>query len=99
MTGSRIALNPSDISSALNDLSGWTYADNRLEKTFKFSGFREAMSFLMRIAFEAEELDHHPEIWNVYSTVRLRLTTHDADNRVTNLDLDLARRVNMLAWT
>lgn len=79
-------------------LEGWSHADDRLERTFEFGGFREAVSFLVRVAFEAEALDHHPEINNVYSTVRIGLTTHDAGNKVSAMDLELARRINHIAW-
>ena len=56
------------------------------------------MSFIMRIAFEAEELDHHPELSNVYNKVGVTLRTHDANNNVTSLDIELARRINHLSW-
>ena len=79
---------------------GWRHEtdgdESRLEQTFQFEGFREAFAFLTRVAFEAEDLDHHPEIANVYDTVHLSLSTHDAGNRVTETDLELARRVSAL---
>jgi 4a-hydroxytetrahydrobiopterin dehydratase len=87
-----------DIENALVDLPGWTYAEHKLEKTFGFKTFREAVSFLVRVAFEAEALDHHPEIWNVYGRVKLTLTTHDAGDRVTAKDLELARKIQRLSW-
>jgi 4a-hydroxytetrahydrobiopterin dehydratase len=96
---SREALSHEAVSTALGQLPGWTHTSDRLEKTFRFGGFREAMSFLVRIAFDAESLNHHPEIWNTYGTVRIGLTTHDADNRVSELDLELARRIDSIAWT
>ena len=58
--------------------------------------FREAMSFLVRISFEAEQRNHHPEIYNVYKTVELALTTHDAGNKVTALDVELAAAIEEL---
>ena len=69
---------------------------NHIERQFEFSDFREAWAFLTRVAFEAEGMNHHPEIANVYSTVHLALSTHDADDRVTETDLELARRINRL---
>ena len=71
-------------------------AGNRIEREFTFDGFREAFAFLTRVAFEAEAVDHHPEIWNVYDRVRLGLSTHDAGNRVTETDTALAERINSL---
>lgn len=65
-------------------------------KTFSFDDFREAMGFLVRVAFLAEEAGHHPEIENVYDTVRLAFTTHDAGSRVTEKDVEIARRIEHL---
>lgn len=82
-----------DIQEALRDLTPWEVAGDRLVFTHDFGSFRDAMAFLVRVGFEAEAMNHHPEIHNVYGRVRLELTTHDAGNRVTQLDVDLARRV------
>ena len=92
------ALNEDDIHSALSTLEGWTFQGDAISRSFSFGSFREALSFLMRVGFEAEELNHHPEIFNVYSSVKLTLTTHDAGNKVTEKDLDLARRINKMCW-
>ncbi|SHK13321.1 4a-hydroxytetrahydrobiopterin dehydratase [Rhodothermus profundi] len=86
------------IEEALAELPGWTYADNRLQKTYTFGSFREAVSFIVRIAFEAEQLNHHPELHNVYNRVTLALTTHAAGNRVTARDVELARAIERIAW-
>ena len=69
----------------------------RIAREFQFADFREAWAFLTRVAFEAEAADHHPHVTNVYNRVRLAFNTHDADNRVTETDLALARRVNEIA--
>jgi 4a-hydroxytetrahydrobiopterin dehydratase len=95
---SRSALSKSDVQAALADLPGWSFADNRLERTLTFNSFREAVTFLVAMSYEAETLNHHPEIVNVYGTVRFGLTTHDAGNKVTEMDLELARRINRVAW-
>ena len=91
-------LSSAEIEIALSELPGWRLENDALEKTFKFHTFREAMSFIVRIAFEAEEIDHHPDLHNVYSRVTLRLNTHDADGKVTAKDVDLARRVQHISW-
>lgn len=75
-------------------LPGWDVAPEGLTRTFQLGSFRAAMAFLVRVAFEAEELNHHPEVENVYGRVRLRLRTHDAGDRVTARDVDLARRID-----
>ncbi|GIV62213.1 4a-hydroxytetrahydrobiopterin dehydratase [Rhodocaloribacter litoris] len=92
-------LRPSEIEAALQDLPGWRYEADRLTKTFIFSSFREAVGFIVRLAFEAEALNHHPELTNVYNRVTLALTTHDAGNRVTVRDVRLARAIEAFNWT
>ncbi len=89
----RTPLSDSEIAAALPDLPGWSVVDGRLAWSHDFGTFRSAFAFLVRLAFEAEALDHHPEITNVYGRVALTLATHDADDRVTETDLALARRI------
>lgn len=93
---SREPLSDEQIRTALADLPGWTHADDALAKTFTFDGFRAALAFIVRVGFEAEERDHHPNLQNVYNRVEIALTTHDAGNRVTPKDLDLARAIEAL---
>lgn len=78
---------------ALAALDGWHLEDDKLHKKFVFGDFTEAMSFLVRVGFAAEKLGHHPEIYNVYNRVALALTTHDAGNKVTAKDVELAATV------
>lgn len=92
-----IPLEPTAITDALADLPGWTYDADALHRRFALGSFRAAVGFLVEIAFEAERLDHHPELRNVYSTVEVRLTTHDAGDRVTALDVALARAIDAVA--
>lgn len=87
-----------DIQRALRDLPGWSFADDKLTKTFKFAGFKEALSFIVRVGLHAEEQGHHPELFNVYSTVRLSLNTHDAGGKVTEKDVKLARTIEEFNW-
>ncbi|MFH1498772.1 MAG: 4a-hydroxytetrahydrobiopterin dehydratase [Verrucomicrobiota bacterium] len=91
-------LSPEEIEESLRGLPGWALAEGALEKTFEFGGFREAMSFMVRVAFDAEELDHHPEWTNVYNRVRVRLLTHHAGDRVTAKDVELAGRIQRVSW-
>jgi 4a-hydroxytetrahydrobiopterin dehydratase len=79
-------------------LPGWAFAGDALKKTFKFGSFREALSFMVRASFEAEELNHHPEWTNVYNRVEVKLTTHDAGEKVTSKDVELARRLQSISW-
>ena len=78
--------------------SSWAHDDGRdaLTKTFKFKNFVKAWGWMTSVAIEAEKMNHHPEWSNVYGTVDVTLTTHDADG-LTHLDLDLARKMDALA--
>lgn len=95
---SRDPLSDAAIDDALSDLDGWTYADDKIQKTYEFSDFRAAISFIVRLSFYAEEMNHHPELENVYNTVSVALTTHDAGGKVTETDVELASKIEELAW-
>lgn len=95
---SRTPLSADQIDEALADLDGWRHEDDKLKKTFEFSDFRAAISFIVRMAFYAEELNHHPEIENVYNIVNIALTTHDADGKVTEMDVALAEKIESFSW-
>jgi 4a-hydroxytetrahydrobiopterin dehydratase len=86
-------LAPTKIKAALAELPGWTFKRDALAKTFQFKNFREAMGFMVFVAFEAEEMNHHPEWTNVYNRVMVRLNTHDAGGKVTAKDVELAGRI------
>lgn len=77
---------------ALAELSGWTLREDGLaiETELKFADFNEAFGFMTRVAIHADKVDHHPEWFNVYSTVRITLTTHDADG-LSECDVAMAR--------
>jgi len=84
---------------ALAQLPGWTRAEGAREAIFRrygFADFNTAFGFMTRAAIRAEQLDHHPEWFNVYNRVEVTLTTHDADG-VTELDLTLARFMDAAA--
>jgi 4a-hydroxytetrahydrobiopterin dehydratase len=81
-----------EIARALIPLAGWRHEREALVKDFVFADFRQALAWMVRAGFEAEELDHHPEWTNVYRTVTVRLSTHDVGGRVTSLDVELATR-------
>ncbi len=85
-------------STAIAGLHGWKVAAGKdaIEKTFIFDDFKEAFSWMTRIALKAEQINHHPEWFNVYKTVTVTLTTHDA-NGVTTLDVDLATYMDACA--
>lgn len=93
-------LSSSDLEAALPTLSGWNVEDDALVRTFRFASHPDAIAFIVRLGFIAEEMSHHPEIWNVWANLKLTLRTHDADDRITSRDVDLAQKVNALweAW-
>lgn len=95
---SRKPLSQATIDEALQELPGWSHEEDALAKTFTFSDFRAAVSFIVRLAFYAEELNHHPELRNVYNTVDVRLSTHDAGNVVTEMDVALAKKIEAFSW-
>ena len=76
--------------------AGWTVDGTAADKTFVFANFVEAFGFMTRAALFAEKWNHHPEWSNVYKTVKVRLTTHDAGG-LTELDVKLARKMDDLA--
>lgn len=83
---------------ALKDLPDWSEAKGRdaIARTFTFKDFNEAFGFMARVALVAEKNDHHPEWRNVYKTVEVVLSTHDADG-VTQRDIDLAKAMDAIA--
>ena len=90
------ALSEEEINHKLAELKGWVFENDCLKRSFEFSNFRDAMSFILRISYEAEVMDHHPEIFNCYNRVNLSLNTHDADGKVTAKDFSLALAVDRL---
>lgn len=74
----------------------WIEKDNRLTQEFKFKDFQEAFAFMTRVAFLAEQQNHHPEWTNVYNRVTIHLSTHDAGNIVTEKDHRLASAIDAL---
>ncbi len=91
------ALTESAIQDALANLPGWAFADDTIHKTYRFASFTKAIGFITEMAFACEKANHHPDLSNVYGKVTIRLNTHDAGNKVTQKDLDLALEIEKLA--
>jgi 4a-hydroxytetrahydrobiopterin dehydratase len=85
-------------SRALARLHGWSEVQGRdaISKKFVFADFNAAFGFMARVALVAEKLDHHPEWFNVYKTVDVTLSTHDAGG-VTERDIELAEAMDKFA--
>lgn len=83
---------------ALEGLDGWVETDGRdaISKSFTFRNFNEAFGFMTRAALVAEKMNHHPEWFNVYKTVDVTLSTHDAGG-LTDLDVVLASAMDRIA--
>lgn len=72
-------------------MNQWTEHNNALYKTYEFSSFLKAMEWMQKASVEIEKLNHHPKWTNMYNTVEVQLSTHDAGNIVTDKDWKLAQ--------
>jgi 4a-hydroxytetrahydrobiopterin dehydratase len=91
-------LTPAERDAALAALPHWALSDDGLAiaRTLKFANFAEAFGFMTRVAIMAEKADHHPEWFNVYNRVEVRLTTHDAGG-LSKRDVALATVIDTFA--
>lgn len=89
-------LDDAAITKELATLDGWKREGDKIFREYKFADFVTAFSFMTSAALVAEKMDHHPEWFNVYSTVRVHLTTHDAGG-LSAFDFQLALRMDALA--
>ena len=88
-------LSETQIGEAEASLDGWGLRDGKLRRQFKFQSFVEAWGFMSRVALLAEKMNHHPEWFNVYSTVRIDLSTHEVGG-LSNFDVELATKISAL---
>ena len=77
----------------------WQNINDKLYQKFTFNNFSEAFAFMTRVALEAEKINHHPLWTNVWNTVEIWLSTHDAGNIVTQKDKDLAIEIDKIIAT
>jgi 4a-hydroxytetrahydrobiopterin dehydratase len=91
-------LSAAERQAALKRLSGWTDVEGRdaIGKRFVFADFNEAFGFMTQVALVAEKMDHHPEWTNVYKTVDVTLSSHDAGG-VSERDVKLAEAIDRIA--
>ena len=94
------ALNSEEVSKQLKFLNEsleveWILESGKLTKTFVFVNFIEAFGFMSKVALYAEEVNHHPEWFNVYKTLKVQLTTHEADG-ISEKDFNLALKMEAL---
>ena len=89
-------LTDEQIDEALATLEGWERTDTHIRKEYSFKGFKSAIAFIVRISFEAEARDHHPDLENHYNKVVVAMRSWDADG-ITQRDIDLATAIEKAA--
>ena len=89
-------LTDAEISEHMKALPKWELGEDRIKRTFKFKDFVEAFGWMSSVALIAERMNHHPEWKNVWATVEVELSTHDAGG-LTELDMKLAAAMDALA--
>jgi 4a-hydroxytetrahydrobiopterin dehydratase len=92
----RQKLSEAELGEALRALDGWSVVNGKLHRGYEFVDFVEAWGFMSSAALVIQQMDHHPEWFNVYHRVRVDLTTHDAGG-ITARDVELAGRLNEIA--
>lgn len=91
-------LTPQQIEQQMATVPGWRLVDGTaIEKEYTFGSFKEAISYVVRMAFHAEEVDHHPDIRISYKEVTLSFSTH-SEGGLTERDFDGARKADRVAW-
>jgi 4a-hydroxytetrahydrobiopterin dehydratase len=88
-------LTDKEITEAIAKLPEWKVVDGKLNRAFKFDSFVDAFTFMTKVAFAADKMEHHPELFNVYNRVVIHLATHDVDG-ISNLDIELAKKISSL---
>ena len=88
-------ISDSEIKKNLEQLPDWEFVENAIETTLEFETFKDCFSIMTRIAFEVENQNHHPEWFNVYNKLSIRLSTHDAGG-VTDKDFKLAKTIEAI---
>jgi len=86
-------LTEKQINSALKDLPGWSFSDNKISKEFKFNDFLDSLSFIASLTPYFENLDHHPDVHIFYSKVLFELSRFDVGGKVTTRDIEVAHLI------
>jgi 4a-hydroxytetrahydrobiopterin dehydratase len=96
MTEATRRLTQEEIKLALSRLAGWEIVGGKLHREYRFHDFVEAWGFMSMAALLVQQMDHHPEWFNVYHTVKIDLVTHDAGG-ISRRDVELADKLEALA--
>jgi len=89
-----VQLSQEELAHILAALPTWRAEDGKLKASFTFKDFKTAFAFITAVADKAEEMNHHPTWTNTYNKVSFAFSTHDADNKITNLDTDMAQFIS-----
>lgn len=92
----RYALTEEQLNKSLAQLEGWSVEDGKLHKKYKFKTFAQAIGWMMSASIIIDKMDHHPEWSNVYNRVAVNLVTHDIGNKISNLDVELAGKLDSI---
>ncbi len=87
--------NEEEVATMLLNLKDWHFNSDGIERKFQFKNFTEALGFIVKVGVISEKMNHHPELFNVYNKVNIRLTTHD-EGGVTDKDFKLASEIDQL---
>ncbi|MEU1176937.1 4a-hydroxytetrahydrobiopterin dehydratase [Streptomyces sp. NPDC005820] len=90
-------LSRQEIEHRLSDLPGWALDGDRLTRSYRLASHFAATALVVHVAQIQEELDHHSDLTLGYNTVSLAVNTHSVGGAVTELDVELARRVEAAA--
>jgi 4a-hydroxytetrahydrobiopterin dehydratase len=88
-------LSDAQIQERLGEFDGWSVEAGKLHRELSFANFNEAFGFMARVALHAEQMNHHPEWFNVYATVRIDLTTHECGG-ISARDFELAAKIDAM---
>jgi 4a-hydroxytetrahydrobiopterin dehydratase len=92
----RKKLSEAEIEAAVQNLHGWKVKKGKLTKEYQFDTFAQAIGWMVSVAIHADKLDHHPDWSNAYNRVEVSLVTHDMDDSISNLDVELAHKMEEL---
>ena len=86
-------LSETELQQALKSLPEWQIKEGKLSKEYKFNSFPMALGWMVTVGVHAEKMAHHPEWSNVYNKVQVNLVSHDIGNAISNLDVELAKKM------
>jgi 4a-hydroxytetrahydrobiopterin dehydratase len=91
-----LILNKPEITQKLSELNNWILEENQIAKLFQFKDFAEALSFVNKVGAEAENMDHHPDIFiHSWNKVKITISTH-SEGGITKKDFELAEKIEGL---